>query len=150
MAGKTITLKALAYVLNDADELLVIRHVDHPWTEVGLQVPGGSVRPGESPADAALREAAEETGLSRLMFVRSVGRATYDMSPLRPEVQRRFFFHLAALGTHPRAWDSSEEHDGLLPPTRLQCLWIPLRQAHVLSAGHGVMINKLVDSHSTR
>ncbi|GAA0426263.1 DNA mismatch repair protein MutT [Acrocarpospora corrugata] len=143
MASKTIVFKALAYILNDVGELLVIRHVDHPWTEVGLQVPGGTIRFGEKPSAAALREAMEETNLHDLQMVGLIGRTTYDVSPLRAEVQRRYFFQLAAPGARPRDWNSSEEHDGLRPPTRLRCLWIPLRNAHVLAAGHGALIHKL-------
>jgi 8-oxo-dGTP pyrophosphatase MutT (NUDIX family) len=48
--------KVLVYVVRDG-KLLVFRHTDYSYEEVGIQVPAGSIRPGESPQDAALREA---------------------------------------------------------------------------------------------
>ncbi|AFR07336.1 NUDIX domain protein [Nocardiopsis alba ATCC BAA-2165] len=62
--------KALCYVVRDG-RLLVFRHVDASPEEVGLQVPAGSVRPGETPEAAALREGREETGLTGLSYARS-------------------------------------------------------------------------------
>jgi 8-oxo-dGTP pyrophosphatase MutT (NUDIX family) len=143
LTGKTSVEKALAYVLNDAGELLVFRHVDFSFEQVGIEVPGGTIRPGEPPEDAALREAFEETGLPDLAMVRKLGVDVYDISPLRPEVQTRHVFHLKASGDRPDRWFSAENHDGLLPPTRLECFWIPLRNAHVLASGQGALIHQL-------
>ena len=114
---KTVVDKALAYILN-GERLLVLRPIDQPYEQTGIQVPGGTVQPGETPAQAVLREACEETGLTDLALIRSLGRIRYDISPLRPEIQRRHFFHLATNGPVPERWNSAEQHDGLLPPTR--------------------------------
>lgn len=55
-------------IRDDADRLLLVRH-----TETGLWVlPGGSMLPFETPADAAVREVSEETGLS-IELTRIVG-----------------------------------------------------------------------------
>jgi 8-oxo-dGTP pyrophosphatase MutT (NUDIX family) len=53
--------KALCHVLRDG-QLLVFRHTSCSYEEVGIQVPAGSVRPGETPEDAALREARGKPG----------------------------------------------------------------------------------------
>jgi 8-oxo-dGTP pyrophosphatase MutT (NUDIX family) len=45
----------------DGHDLLLFRH---PYA--GIQIPGGTVQPGESPEGAAAREAAEETGLEEV------------------------------------------------------------------------------------
>ncbi len=49
-------------------ELLVFRHPD-----AGIQLPAGSVEPGEEPGAAALREVEEETGLSETRLVALLG-----------------------------------------------------------------------------
>lgn len=50
---------ASAVVLNDADEVLLIHH-----NKIGLWLyPGGHIDPNESPAEAAIREVVEETGI---------------------------------------------------------------------------------------
>ena len=56
--------KVLVYVVrrrNGRDELLVHEHRDAPGA--GVQVPAGTIEPGERPADAATRELFEESGL---------------------------------------------------------------------------------------
>ncbi len=55
--------RVLAYI-TQGDRLLVFRHTQS--VEAGIQVPGGTVEPGESPEAAALREAQEESGLADL------------------------------------------------------------------------------------
>jgi ADP-ribose pyrophosphatase len=48
--------------LTPRDELVMIRQYRHGSREVTLEIPGGLVDPGESPASAAGRELLEETG----------------------------------------------------------------------------------------
>ena len=49
-------------IVNDEDQILLVQRGHHPqigrWT-----VPGGRLEPGETPEQAAVREALEETGL---------------------------------------------------------------------------------------
>jgi len=144
MAIKSITEKALCYVVRDG-RLLVLRHTDYSDEQVGIQVPGGSVRPGESPGDAAVREAREETGLTEFVIVRKLGEATYDISPHRFEIQHRHFFHVRLAEPALERWASSELHDGRRPPTNLECFWIPLEAAHVLQSGQGALLGALYD-----
>ncbi|MEU0963699.1 NUDIX domain-containing protein [Micromonospora aurantiaca] len=144
MPEKVITNKVLCYVVREG-RLLVFRHTDFSYEEVGIQVPGGSVRPGEDPGDAALREAREETGLTGFSVVRKLGEIEYDISPLRFEIQRRHVFELALHGPAPERWASQEDHDGTQEPTRFECFWIPLRAAHVLQSGQGALVGRLFD-----
>lgn len=143
-AAKAVVQKALCYVVHGG-ELLVIKHPDHDAETVGLQVPGGTVRVGEHPEQTALREAREETGLTRLTVAGKLGETYYDITPHRYELQHRHVFHLELHEPTPRRWISSEDHDGQQKPTKLECFWLPLANAHVLQAGHGALIARLHD-----
>jgi 8-oxo-dGTP pyrophosphatase MutT (NUDIX family) len=144
MPDKINASKVLCYIVRDG-RLLVFRHVDYDLEQVGIQVPAGSIRQGESPEDAALREAHEETSLSQLSVARKLGETTYDLSPYRYEIQHRHVFQLQVHEPTQQRWPSQELHDGQQPPTRLECFWIPLRNAHVLQAGQGALIGAIAE-----
>ena len=132
--------KVLAYITR-GNSLLVFRHRDYPLTEVGVQVPAGTVRDGEPLGEAVLREAVEETGLEALADASYLGAADYDVRPGRPEIHERHFFHMLAPDSTPDAWVWHEEHDGLMEPTAFEFFWIPLRFGHVLAAGMGALLS---------
>jgi ADP-ribose pyrophosphatase len=48
--------------LLDADRLCLIRNQRHAVGETLLEIPAGTLNPGEAPEDTAIRELAEETG----------------------------------------------------------------------------------------
>ena len=65
--------KVYAYILQEKGfnwKLLVFKHMDFP--EAGVQVPGGTVEPGEEMLVAATREAEEETGLRHLIPIQKI------------------------------------------------------------------------------
>jgi 8-oxo-dGTP pyrophosphatase MutT (NUDIX family) len=143
-ADKPIRDKALCYIVRDG-RLLVFRHVDHSFEEVGIQVPGGTVKPGEDPEEAALREAREETGLRELSVVRKLGTYDYDITPYRAEIHRCRVFQLALHEETPDRWASREENDGMGEPIRFECFWIPLEHGHVLQSGQGTLLSRLCE-----
>jgi 8-oxo-dGTP pyrophosphatase MutT (NUDIX family) len=137
--------KVVIYCVDDRERLLVLRHLDFPYEQVGLQVPAGTVEPGEDVHTAAHRELCEETGQTCFAIDRYLGSALYNITPMRPEIHERHFF-----AAHPTApilerWESFETHAGLKTPTRFECFWIPLTHGHVLSIGQGAMLYKMVE-----
>jgi len=139
---KPVTQKVVVYCVKD-DTLLVFRHVDFSYEEVGIQVPAGSIRSGETAQEAALRELKEETGRDSFEIVQALGTTTYDMTPYRPEIQERHFFLAKPTGDLPDRWQCQEEHGGEQAPTNLECFWIPIAQAHILQSGQSAMLWKL-------
>jgi len=88
MPAKVHTSKVLCYIVRDG-QLLVFRHADYDPEHVGIQVPAGSIRHGESPEAAALREAREETGLSQFSIVACpIGRSTPGLRSLADSLVR--------------------------------------------------------------
>jgi 8-oxo-dGTP pyrophosphatase MutT (NUDIX family) len=101
-----IVHKVVAYITLDG-RLLVFRHPKAP--EAGIQVPAGTLEPGEAPADGALREAMEETGLESLRLAAALGEADFDVRPFgREETHHRHFFHLVCGAPAPETW---QHHD---------------------------------------
>jgi 8-oxo-dGTP pyrophosphatase MutT (NUDIX family) len=140
--------KVYCYITH-GDRLLVLRHVDDP--EAGVQVPGGSVEPGETPPVAALREAEEETGLRGLALINLLGERERDMSDFgRDEIQHRWFYHLDYEGTTTEPWRHSEmtpsEGEG---PIAFELTWASLRrELPSLIAGMGDLLPRLLESMS--
>lgn len=60
--------KVGAYIIRenskDHNQLLIFAHKNHP--EAPVQIPGGTIKPGETPREAVIREVREETGLPTL------------------------------------------------------------------------------------
>jgi 8-oxo-dGTP pyrophosphatase MutT (NUDIX family) len=144
MPEKVIRDKVLVYVVRDG-RLLVSRHTDYSYEEVGLEVPAGSIRDGEPPEEAALREAREETGLTTFTTVRKLGETEYDISPYRFEIQRRHVFRLELHEDTPEWWASQEDHDDMATPKRFECFWIPLEAGRILQSGQGASPRRLFE-----
>jgi 8-oxo-dGTP diphosphatase len=142
--------KAYAYITHRG-RLLVFRHPDAP--EAGIQVPGGTIDPGEELSTAVLREAFEETGLAGLIVVGLLGKATRDLSdfPLDfapGEVHHRFFYHLRCEGEPPEAWRHYERFaTGANEPIAFDFCWVSLPDGVPgLIADQGMFIPQLVSS----
>ncbi|AEV84720.1 NUDIX hydrolase [Actinoplanes sp. SE50] len=141
--------KVVAYVVREG-RLLVFLHVDDvSFDQSGLQVPAGTVRAGELPEAAVVREAAEETGLPGLRVERYLGVSEFDMRPYADAVHVRHFFHLTVDAPEvPERWFTEERGDGDGTPVRFECYWLPLAQGHVLAAGQSALLGRLFDGVS--
>lgn len=143
--SKVRTQKVVCYIVRSG-HVVTFTHDNHPLDEVGVQVPAGTIKTGETPEAAALREAVEETGLRGLRVVRKLGEGDYDISPYRHEIMRRHFFELTT-DDCPRApwWAGEPDPEGGGSGPAWTCRWTPLDKAHVLACGLGAMLGALVD-----
>lgn len=133
--------KVVAYITRD-DALLVFEHVHEP--EAGVQVPAGSVQPGEALTEAVQREAREETGLAALTLVRYLGSRTYDARASHSQLHERHFFHLECSAPTPDTWIEYELHDGLRAPTAFRLYWVRLDDSTLnLIAEFGALLDQL-------
>ena len=121
--------KALVYI-TQGDKLLVFKQPESP--RAGVQIPGGSVEPGEALEAAALREAHEETGLSGLVVQSYLGSAEYELKVDVGPPHLRHFFHLAYAGTSPARWEHIERTPSLpVAPPRFELWWEPIASARL-------------------
>ena len=125
--------------------LLIFSHADHP--EVGYQVPSGTIKPNETPVEAAVREFEEETGLRvPVENFQYCGEYFHDMRPFRAEVQRRHVFEVL-IESPCETWKHWEMHPDIpgSNPTSFCFQWARMskRLPDLLAVGQGrPLINK--------
>ena len=137
--------KVLAYITSGA-RLLIFRHTHFP--QAGIQVPAGTVKPGEPPHLAVLREAEEETGLKNLIVKRFLGEQLLDMTEFGlSEIHQRRFYHLLASDELPETWRHYEldPSDGSPAPIEFEFFWAQLPDGiPELSGNQGALIPELL------
>lgn len=139
--------RAYAYITRGS-RLLLFTQPGAP--QAGIQVPAGTIEPGEKPQDAVMREAQEETGLSGLRFVRFIARDTRDMRDCgSDELQHRWFFHLSVEGPTEETWRHGEfgEDGSLIHP--FDFFWADVRALPQLVSGYDDRIDLLMESMET-
>lgn len=117
-------VKVVAYITK-GEWLLVFRHVNNP--EAGIQVPAGTVEPGESLEEAVFREAGEETGLGHLELKAYLGAERVDLSRYgREEIVQRHYFHLIHRGHVLARWRYYEMNpsEGGPEPIEFELYWV--------------------------
>jgi ADP-ribose pyrophosphatase YjhB (NUDIX family) len=131
--------KVFAYVTHD-DHLLVFRHTHFP--QAGIQIPGGTLHPGEDPVEGVLREVTEETGLRRLEVVRLLGERD-EVFPGGPQHWR--FYHLRHTGElHDRWIWHEEDPSGGGPTIEFELFWVTLpNRVPRLARGQATFLDQL-------
>lgn len=92
----------------------------------GVQTPGGTVDAGETPAEAALREVEEETGLTAFGPLRLLAEDEFENEQER---LGRSFFQLPALEPTPDAWTHRVGGGGLDGGIDFELRWADLPEA---------------------
>jgi len=139
--------KVYAYILQEKGfnrKLLVFRHMDFP--EAGVQVPGGTVEPGELILPAAQREAEEETGLGNLLLICKIGSVKRDMRGFGfDEIHHRYYYHFECEASLSEDWIAYEEtpSDGSKGPIAFHFYWVDLDAVPPLIGGLDEMVSGL-------
>jgi 8-oxo-dGTP diphosphatase len=138
--------KVVAYIVRDG-RIVVFTHADHEsLDQAGVQVPSGTIREGELPEDAVLREAYEETALEGLRIEKYLGMGEYDLRPYADAIHARHYFQLSVDGDEvPERWIAYERGDGDREPIRFELYWIPLSQVHVVAGGQAALLGRIFD-----
>jgi ADP-ribose pyrophosphatase YjhB (NUDIX family) len=146
-ADKPVIHKVFAYITHER-RLLVFRHIQAP--QAGIQVPAGTLLPGEKPEAGVLREAREETGRTDLELVSFLGEQMLDRADVGVyQVHHRYFFHLRCAGQPPEQWQhfESDPSDGGKEPIPFEFSWVDLPDGvPPLVADHDYMISALLRS----
>ena len=137
-----VTARAYGYVEHDGRVAVFA----HPDPDAGTQIPGGGVEPGESAAEAVLREVREESGLE-CEVVADLGvahrRGWFPDVGLIEVV--RHYFRLRPTGPVAKTWTWVEQHssDGG-GPYAFSYRWVPVAEAvDALDFGFGEMLGAL-------
>ena len=137
--------KAFAYITH-GHRLLIFRHLTFP--EAGIQVPAGTIKAGERPEAAVLREVFEETGLTDLTLSELLGEQTRNMADFGlNEIHYRSFYHLYCTGNPPETWqhEETDPSDGGTDPILFEFFWASLPDGvPPLIADHGKMLPQLI------
>jgi 8-oxo-dGTP pyrophosphatase MutT (NUDIX family) len=148
--SEPVTEKVLAYI-TQGDNLLVFSHPHEP--DAGIQIPGGTVEPGEAIDAAVLREAQEETGLEGLGIHAYLGEEWVNLADygLAGGILRRHFYHLVFDGQTPARWRHFEEHpsEGPPDPIEFELYWVRFPdEVPELSGRQGAMLHLIRWEHS--
>lgn len=106
MMSRVVKIKVGAFIIKVSNtagpELLLFTQPDSE--DAPIQIPGGTVEPGESIETALWRELEEETGLTDLKLVRKIG-VSHQPSIINPnEILERHCFLLSAPKTARAQW----------------------------------------------
>ncbi len=132
--------KVYAYIICGG-HLLVFEHVDYP--EAGIQVPGGTVEPGEDLVKAVLREVREETDLQNVELITYLGCVGRDLSEFGlNEIHLRHYFHCGLDVIPSQSWIAYEHDpsDGSEGPIGFSFYWVSLESVPSLAGGTDEML----------
>ncbi|MEZ4771569.1 MAG: NUDIX domain-containing protein [Bacteroidia bacterium] len=136
--------KVFAYITRMSDGVRqILVYSNRHFPDLGIQVPGGTVEPGEKEEETLYREIEEESGLVHLRFVGKLGRTIYR-KPLRRETWH--FFQVESLESPAQHWvhrvNSFGKDDGHV----YEFQWISVAEARkTLAKGQTDFLHQLID-----
>jgi len=142
-ADSDLVQKAYVYILRQG-RLLVFRERAHK--DSGVQVPGGTLDPGETPEQGARREVIEETGRTDLVIDGYLGSHlwNYQWRHVTGRYRRHFFFgHLEDPAPESwKHWEMTPSDGG--DPFQMRFYWVPFPTGYPrLDHGYGLKLVQL-------
>ncbi|MEZ4847842.1 MAG: NUDIX domain-containing protein [Bacteroidia bacterium] len=122
--------KVYAYVTRMADgnrQILVYSHQNN--SHAGVQIPGGTVEPGERIEETLYRELEEESGLVHLRFI---GKLAQTVNRKNPRRELHHFFLVESLESPPDTWTHEVQSFGKDDGHIFDFFWVDLREAKKL------------------
>lgn len=142
-ADSDLVQKAYVYILCRG-RLLVFRERAHK--DSGVQVPGGTLDPGETPEQGARREVVEETGRTDLIIDGYLGSHlwNYQWRHVTGRYRRHFYFgHLEDPAPETwKHWEMTPSDGG--DPFQMRFYWVPFPTGYPrLDHGYGLKLVQL-------
>ncbi len=119
-------------------ELLVFAHQGQP--DVPIQVPGGTIDPGETPEDALFREIWEESGLTDIQLRRKLG--VQDLV-LKGKTRQQHYFLLEATDPLADRWNHHVQGTGLDAGLVFSYFWLTIEQGFDIYFGQTAFLNAI-------
>jgi 8-oxo-dGTP pyrophosphatase MutT (NUDIX family) len=119
-------------------ELLLFTHLDYP--EAPIQIPGGTIEPGEQADAAASRELHEESGIASLPLIRQLGISLVE-STVDPDVTLRRHCYLYDGTDLPDHWVHHVTGDGEDQDLRFAYRWHAIDRDFHLSGDLDYFLN---------
>lgn len=126
--------KAYGYVTRIKDgksQVLVFRH---HIVEAGIQIPKGTVKPGEETYHAVIREIEEETGLKNFEVENLIAEDHWNNDD--GAIHNRYFYKINVSNV-PEQWDHEPTGGGAEEGLTFHYFWISSKDEVDLIRGHG-------------
>ncbi len=137
--------KAFAYITRNTAQGVEVLVFAHTEPDSGIQVPKGTVEQGETPEEAALRDAYEECGLEGLELVRHLATDTvhFPNDPENHQIQKRYFYQLHASSQTPERWYHRVSAGTGDKGMTFICFWLNITESDKIIANMGDYLHLL-------
>lgn len=133
--------KVYAYITREKEgqtQLLICTH--QGGQEAGVQVPGGTVRQGETLEYALLRNIQEDSGLRQVSLGHLVAEELIYVKD-KNEYQKRHFYHVTLPESSVDVWEHRLENDGKNNASVLSYMWANIEKCPLLVEKQGSYIH---------
>lgn len=137
-----IIKKAFGYVTRFKEGQKQVLVFQHSIPEAGIQIPKGTVEPGESTYDAVIREVQEETGLDNFTVEAFIAEDLFEYK--EGVVHHRFFYEIQTMDDR-EAWDYKPTGGGGEIGLTFHFFWIHAHDEVKLVKGHGDYLNVIFE-----